>query len=94
MTQQKESVVTPDRFKSGLTYDEYVARIQRNREKFEYNYRETKLSNEDASAFRRAVRGDALLPTSGSTGRSIRDRMTCLSNQTVAWGNHRCSGSA
>jgi len=52
MTQQKESVVTPDRFKSGLTYDEYVARIQRNREKFEYNYRETKLSNEDASAFR------------------------------------------
>ena len=52
MTQQKESVVTPDRFKSGLTYDEYVARIQRNREKFEYNYRETKLSNEDASACR------------------------------------------
>src|SRR5213594_4746654 len=52
MTQQKESVVTPDRFNSGLTYDEYFGRIQRNRQKFEYNYRETALSDGDASAFR------------------------------------------
>ena len=52
MTQQKESVVTPNRFNSGLTYDEYFGRIQRNRQKFEYNYRETALSDDDTSAFR------------------------------------------
>jgi thiol-disulfide isomerase/thioredoxin len=52
MTQQKESVVTRDRFDSGLTYDEYVGRIQRNRQKFEFNYRETALRDDDASAFR------------------------------------------
>ena len=52
MTQQKESVVTPDRFNSGLTYDEYLSRIQRNRQKFEYNYNETTVSQDDASAFR------------------------------------------
>lgn len=52
MTQQKESVVTQDRFDSGLTYDEYLGRIQRNRQKFEYNYRETALSDDDVSAFR------------------------------------------
>jgi hypothetical protein len=54
MTQQKESVVTPERFNSGLTYDEYIGRIQRNREKFDYNHRETVLSDEDG-AFRRLV---------------------------------------
>jgi hypothetical protein len=52
MTQQKESVVTADRFSSGLAYDEYLSRIQRNGQKFEYNYRETELSAGDASAFR------------------------------------------
>jgi hypothetical protein len=53
MTQQKESVVTPQRFNSGLTYDEYLGRIQRNREKFDYNHRETVLSDDDIAAFRR-----------------------------------------
>ncbi|HLC28520.1 MAG TPA: thioredoxin family protein [Dehalococcoidia bacterium] len=55
MTQQKESVVTPERFNSGLTYDEYIGRIQRNREKFDYNHRETVLSDDDVAAFRRLV---------------------------------------
>lgn len=53
MTQQKESVVTPERFDSGLTYEQYHDGIQRNREKFDYNYRETVLSEDDAAAFRR-----------------------------------------
>ena len=52
MTQQKESGVTPRRFESGLTYAEYVGRIQRNREKFDYNYRETVLTDDDVAAFR------------------------------------------
>jgi Thioredoxin len=53
MTQQKESVVTPERFSSGLTYDEYLGRIHRNREKFDYNHEETVLSDDDVAAFRR-----------------------------------------
>jgi hypothetical protein len=43
MTQQKESVVTPDRFASGMTYEQYLAHIQRNIPKFHYNYDETKV---------------------------------------------------
>jgi thioredoxin family protein len=55
MTQQKESVVTPERFGSGLTYADYLSRIQRNREKFDYNHEETVLSEDDITAFRRLV---------------------------------------
>lgn len=52
MTQQKESVVTSERFNSGLTWHEYSARIERNKEKFEYNYAETSVSPEDAAALK------------------------------------------
>src|SRR5438067_2837826 len=54
MTQQKESVVTPERFASGLTWEQYLnERVQRNREKFDYNYAETHVSEDDAAALRR-----------------------------------------
>ncbi len=57
MTQQRESVVTPERFSSGLTWQQYLnERVQRNREKFQYNYDETVLSEDDAAAFRRLAR--------------------------------------
>ena len=49
---QSNSVVTPERFASGLAYRGYVERIERNRAKFEYNYGETRLSDDDARAFR------------------------------------------
>jgi hypothetical protein len=49
---QSNSVVTPERFAMGLTYREYMERIDRNRAKFEYNYSETRLSDDDARAFR------------------------------------------
>ncbi|MFQ5878958.1 MAG: thioredoxin family protein [Dehalococcoidia bacterium] len=55
MALPKESVVTPERFASGLTYPEYSAQIQRNQEKFEFNYRETQISEEDVAAFRELV---------------------------------------
>jgi hypothetical protein len=56
MTQQKESVVTPARFASGLTWDQYFnEKVQRNREKFQYNYDQTNLSDDDAAAFKRLV---------------------------------------
>src|SRR3989304_4213408 len=54
MTQQ-QSVVTPERFISGMTWEQYLNHIQRNREKFEYNYRETRLTDEDIAALRRLV---------------------------------------
>jgi hypothetical protein len=56
MTQQKESVVTPERFASGMTWNEYLTeKVQRNREKFDYNYEETQISADDAAAFRALV---------------------------------------
>ena len=52
MTQQQESVVTPERFASGMTWQQYVEQIKRNREKFAYNYEETVVSDGDVEAFR------------------------------------------
>jgi len=52
VTQQRESVVTPDRFRQGLTWEQYLDHIQRNREKFQHNYQETVLSDEETAAFR------------------------------------------
>lgn len=52
MTQQTESVVTRERFDSGLKWPEYLEHIRRNREKFKYNYDESTLSAEDAAAFK------------------------------------------
>ncbi len=59
MTQQQNSVVTPERFASGMTWQQYLEHIKRNREKFQYNYEETVLSDGDVEAFRSlAARAD------------------------------------
>ncbi len=50
MASKRESVVTPERFASGLTWEEWLRAIQRNRDKFEYNYRETVLTPQDVAA--------------------------------------------
>ena len=56
MTQQQESVVTPERFESGLTWQQYFAdKVIRNRDKFQFNYDETRISDEDAAALRALV---------------------------------------
>jgi len=55
MTKQQESVVTPERFASGLTWEQYREQIKRNREKFQYNYAETVLTDDDVEAFRSLV---------------------------------------
>jgi hypothetical protein len=52
MTQQKDSVVTPERFDSGMSWDEYRSHIQRNADKFDYNYQETRISAADAKMLR------------------------------------------
>jgi hypothetical protein len=46
------SVVTAERFATGLTYAEYTGRIQRNQAKFEYNYDKTRLADEDVRVLR------------------------------------------
>ncbi len=54
MTQQM-SVVTPERFASGMTYDEYMNRITRNRDQFQANYDGTPLTEEDVRRFKEIV---------------------------------------
>src|SRR3989337_2934408 len=52
---QKESVVSPERFAQGLTYEQYIAAIDRNQERFKENYEGTAVSEEDAAALRELV---------------------------------------
>jgi hypothetical protein len=53
MTQQQESVVTGERFDSGMAWSDYLEHIKRNKAKFQYNYDETSIPPEDAAAFRK-----------------------------------------
>ncbi len=55
MTQAAESVVTPERFNQGLTYQEYIGRIKQNQDRFQANYESTTISEEDAQALRALV---------------------------------------
>ncbi len=55
MTPSDQDVVTPERFSQGLTWEQWLASIQRNRDKFIYNYDETVLSPEDVEEVRRLV---------------------------------------
>jgi hypothetical protein len=48
----KESVVTPERFESGMTWEQYLGHIQRNKAKFQYNYDETPIPAEYAARLR------------------------------------------
>lgn len=50
------SVVTPERFASGLTYIEYLSQIQVNKDRFEQFYNQCRLTRGDAAFFRRAAR--------------------------------------
>src|ERR1700694_3230103 len=55
MVEQKESVVTPERFARGLAYKDWLAKIERNEKRFEENYTETTVTDEDALALRELV---------------------------------------
>ena len=55
MAQKSDSVVTPERFAQGLTYEEWMAAIDRNQDRFRENYEATELSEEDVRAFRELV---------------------------------------
>ena len=58
MVQQKESVVTPERFAQGMPYEQWVKAIDRNQARFQENYEGTSISDEDASALRKLVESD------------------------------------
>jgi hypothetical protein len=55
VAQKSDSVVTTERFAQGLTYEQWVATIDRNQEAFRENYEATELSEEDVRAFRELV---------------------------------------
>ena len=55
MTQAPQSVVTPERFTSGLTYQEYIDRIQNNKDRFQMNYEGTTVSDSETAALRALV---------------------------------------
>jgi hypothetical protein len=52
----KASVVTPERFASGFTYQAYSAQIKVNRERFEEYYTKGQLSADDKEFFQKAAR--------------------------------------
>ena len=52
----KTSVVTPERFDQGLTYQDYLAQINVNKELFQKFYDEFQLAKEHAEFFRKAMR--------------------------------------
>ncbi len=52
MVQQKESVVTPERFAQGMTYPDYVASVERNQKRFNENYEAMAVSADDVVAFK------------------------------------------
>ncbi|MBI2761964.1 MAG: thioredoxin family protein [Chloroflexi bacterium] len=49
---QGTSVVTPERFASGLSYQEYLSGIKVNQDKFQQNYQGTTLSDEQVAKFK------------------------------------------
>src|SRR5712691_4861385 len=49
------SVVTPARFEQGLTYADFLAQSVVNRDRFEYYYENTPVSEEDLSFFKKAA---------------------------------------
>lgn len=52
MVQQKQSVVTPERYAQGYAFTAYLEIIEKNRERFEENYAGTTVSPADAAALR------------------------------------------
>ena len=52
---EKISVVTPERFTQGLTFQDYLAKIKVNKDHFQGFYDQFQLTQGDAEFFRKAV---------------------------------------
>lgn len=55
MVDQKESVVTPERYAASLNYEDFRKQFPQNEEKFKFNYDNTSISPEDAKALKDLV---------------------------------------
>jgi hypothetical protein len=55
MVDQKESVVTPQRYGQALVYKDFRAQFPQNPEKFEFNYENTQVSADDSKALKELV---------------------------------------
>jgi len=55
MVDQKQSVVTPDRFTSGLSYSGFLGQAEKNLDRFQFNYDNTQVSEADRAALRELV---------------------------------------
>ncbi len=49
---QQASVVTPERFASGLSYQDYLAQISVNQDRFQQNYEDTQLTDQQIARFK------------------------------------------
>ena len=58
MVDQKNSVVTPERFAAGFTYTGFLAQAEKNLDRFQFNYDNTRVTEED----RQALQGLAAQP--------------------------------
>jgi thiol-disulfide isomerase/thioredoxin len=52
MVDQKTSVVTPERFATGLSYAGFLQQAEKNLDRFQFNYEHTQVTVEDSQAFR------------------------------------------
>ncbi|HXF51477.1 MAG TPA: thioredoxin family protein [Dehalococcoidia bacterium] len=55
MTRPSTSVVTPERYAQGLTWEQWMQAIEKNQARFQENYDETALPSEDVEAIRALV---------------------------------------
>ena len=55
MTAQKESIVTKERVAQGISYKEWAEQIDRNQEKFQFNYDAMQLNPDDVAAIKKTM---------------------------------------
>jgi thiol-disulfide isomerase/thioredoxin len=55
MVQSTKSVVTPERFEQGLSYQQFIDQLDRNQTRFQENYDGAAVSSEDAAALRELI---------------------------------------
>src|SRR5215475_1363480 len=52
MATQTDSVITPERYNSGISYEQWMKDIDRNQDKFEQNYGSATLNADDVAAIK------------------------------------------
>jgi len=55
MAEEKESVITPERFQQGISWKEWLERVTENRDQFEENYASTTLNASDIAAIKTMI---------------------------------------